>query len=805
MKNKLNFFVFIFVMFVLVGYCTAMSVQWDFDIDETSAKPTDTVRAKLWVKNENTICDIECSYRIYKTLNGELWSIGSIESFSKLREGREQTKYIDLSAPNTVGKMDYKLELFCWDSARLWPCDESMDEFKSDSVTYEPTGIDISAFTTPTSVSLDSCMQSTTVVLTVRNNGENSINCEYRTYDSSWQVLGGIYPDGSAQASSIKITADVARSMNTYPITIRCYDAYASGTATTSVTISYQPHPADAAIEEARNMINDANEEISRAEGEISRASNIGADTTSAYSYLSQAKSYISSANTDYNTAVSSYQSTSCDQALSQARSAKSAAQQAKSYATSAYNAANEALTELEREKIEASNRISSAQSKISEAQASIDRANSIINNATTILTTVYGEGKWERSTTLGMDAVQAEADVESAKAELDNAEQYISMANSAFNGGNYNLVKDNCDSAVDNALSAKSIADKAYNSLYATVQRANVAYTEMCDAQREIQTTNRIYIAMSEVVRSAKEQSDLSSVEATINECKSTVDEAEDYYSQSQNKFSAGYYEDSVNVAIKARDTAAEAHNRLDRVVENLRVTVEDTLDRRYSEIKSKIQMAKDKITEASNTYASNGDEISSAQEFIQKADMALKEAESMISNTKEITDFNEFPTAAANSFEKLNYAASMSIEAQNHAQNAINWGYATVGGATLAVVGTGGAGFMFWRRRKKKGVTKPEKTKLAKETPKKEKPVKKRVSIDEVAPKPVKTKEILFCPKCKKEVEDPTSKFCEECGSALEKKTIEEKIENICPVCGKEVNPSDKFCENCGAKLRE
>jgi len=792
--------IFVFIclyIYIYVNFCAATDIQWTFDISASVAKPTDNLNAKLWVKNNNDVCDIRCSYQLYRGSH----VIVSWTYLGHLKEHGEQTEYINIPAPNTVGSIIYTLELYCYDSAQFWPCDSSVQDRKQDSVSYQTSAPEISISVNPSSVSLDSCMTSTTVVVTVRNNGDYIVNCQYKGYDTNWYDMGSIYPGGSAQSSSIKITADVARSMNTYSIDVKCTDSYgSSSTDSTSVTIIYQPHPADAAIEEARNMINDAYNEISKAENEINKASNLGADTTSAYSYLTQAKSYITSANTDYNTAKSSYASTSCDQALTQAQSAKYYAQQAKTYATYAYNAANEAISEIEKEKTEASNRIISAQNKINEAQTSIDRADSIINNATTILTAIFGEGKWERSTTLGMDAIQAEADVESAKAELDNAKQYLSMANTEFNKGNYEMVRDNCDSAIDNALTAKNIADRAYNSLYSTVQRANVAYNEMSSAMKEIQTTNRIYNAMSEVVRSAKEHTNLSSVEAIINECKSMIDEGEDYYSQAQNKFSAGYYEDSVDLAIKARDAVAEAHNRLDRVVENLRVTVEDTLDRKYSEIESEIQAARDKINEASNTYASNGDEISVAQNFIQKAEIALKEAKSMISNVKQITDFNEFPTAAANAFEKLNQAASLTIEARNHAQSAINWGYATVGGAVLAAVGGAGAGFMYWRRKGETAI-KTKKDNLVKEKPTKKKTVDKGLSIEKIATKHIKTKDVLFCPKCKKEVDDSSANFCEECGSKLEKK----KIENACPVCGKEVSSSDNFCENCGAKLRE
>jgi len=184
-------------------------------------------------------------------------------------------------------------------------------------------------------------MKSTTVVAIVTNDGELQIRCEYQGYGGNWQNLGTISAGGSSQSSPMRLTAEIARSTNTYPINIRCTDSLGQmGTATTSVIISYTIHPADSAREDAKNSINDAKEKLGETEGKIKEAISVDVDVTNADASLKQANNYFTSAETDYNTAESSYAATDCDSAKSQYGNAKDNAEKAKEYATIAYNAA---------------------------------------------------------------------------------------------------------------------------------------------------------------------------------------------------------------------------------------------------------------------------------------------------------------------------------------------------------------------------------------------------------------------------------------------------------------------------------
>lgn len=51
------------------------------------------------------------------------------------------------------------------------------------------------------------------------------------------------------------------------------------------------------------------------------------------------------------------------------------------------------------------------------------------------------------------------------------------------------------------------------------------------------------------------------------------------------------------------------------------------------------------------------------------------------------------------------------------------------------------------------------------------------------------------IVCPKCGR-INNPGSRFCDQCGSPLVK---------ICPHCHAENNPGDSYCSKCGEKLDE
>ena len=62
-------------------------------------------------------------------------------------------------------------------------------------------------------------------------------------------------------------------------------------------------------------------------------------------------------------------------------------------------------------------------------------------------------------------------------------------------------------------------------------------------------------------------------------------------------------------------------------------------------------------------------------------------------------------------------------------------------------------------------------------------------------------------ICPQCGKKV-NPGSKFCIYCGAALEApaEQPEEKAEvKVCKTCGKPLEEGAVFCTNCGTKIED
>ena len=57
------------------------------------------------------------------------------------------------------------------------------------------------------------------------------------------------------------------------------------------------------------------------------------------------------------------------------------------------------------------------------------------------------------------------------------------------------------------------------------------------------------------------------------------------------------------------------------------------------------------------------------------------------------------------------------------------------------------------------------------------------------------------VICPMCGAQLPE-NSKFCDKCGTKIEKKIGGELV---CPNCGAQCKPDDRFCEKCGKNLQE
>lgn len=61
-----------------------------------------------------------------------------------------------------------------------------------------------------------------------------------------------------------------------------------------------------------------------------------------------------------------------------------------------------------------------------------------------------------------------------------------------------------------------------------------------------------------------------------------------------------------------------------------------------------------------------------------------------------------------------------------------------------------------------------------------------------------------VNICPNCGAEV-NRTSKFCDRCGTEMDRSVLQQSAQPVCPGCGEPVDADAVFCGNCGAKLKD
>jgi tetratricopeptide (TPR) repeat protein len=714
---------------------------------------------------------------------------------SCVRPGATTSFNAHLAMPSS-GQKKANIQLECYDFWALIGGDKCVDSYSySEALAnkysggaedqFGPRYFDLSCSkmqvtVTPSegSISLNSG-ESRDVSISVNNLGDNPIDCTY-----SGDSIGRI-SSGGTQSFYVNIKAPSSGSGTTsQSVSILCIDAETRQQAEKDATIrvTYSPNPCFAKIDAATSSYNTASTEIAGAnsaiQGSDSRCE--GTDKSEPMGYKNQAESVLLDAKGQLEKARSACSNGDSGNAISAAEDAKNKAEQARTYATQTKNAVEKAVADCLSGRKEASDLLKQADSNIRSAESWIERAESVVKNGTD----------------LGMDTHQEKADVETAKSTITNAKTYYQQASSYFDGKDYSMTKKDANEAITKTQDAENSAKKAYNSLFKTVEDANTAKNEMNTAASEIARADQIFSKLAVVVRNMKKNTDMSGTETQIIELRSKIESSRDYSSQAQNKFSAGYFSESVNLATSARDTAASANNRLSRLLEGLTVTVTDSLEKTAIAASAKIAEANSKTNEASATYAASGDEIASARKSIQQANTALQEAKTIISKAKETTDLSEFLALASDAFSKLENVTQMAEKSKTHAQNAINLGYATIGGGAAAVVGTGGVGFLYWKR-KNKGKDKDINTPKIKQTTMRfvEKTTPEAAHVD---------KKNLECPTCGVKTVKHKSKYCNDCGSQL-KEISKKKPNDQCEKCDAKIDPQDKFCQSCGNKVAE
>lgn len=445
---------------------------------------------------------------------------------------------------------------------------------------------------------------------------------------------------------------------------------------------------ADSAISTAITLIGEAQSLISSANSKIIEGSSLGADITQANGYLTSANTALSNAQTYLSSAQSSYSSSDYSSAKSSAQQSQTYANNAKNYANQAKSSAEQAIQQVSQEKIQASNRISDAVSAIDTARKEINKTESLINNATII----------------GMDTVQAEASIATARAKLESAEDYLRDANTEFDSDNYDLTISKANTAKIYAQEAESITSDAYTSLWAVYAVKREAASALVAADAAVSQMSEINTKMDYILRNMEKYGvDVTSTSDVLDETKTSIDSAEDSLSDAKNKLNAGYNSEAVSIAIASKSQADSAYNRLDTLASTLSFSIEDALEEAYNEIKSKLESAKGNVKGAEETYGADPDIIIAAQKDISDAETGLNDAKSkmdLVTSSESITTLVQNSETAFSALED----AELKISSANDKANAAKAGLVTIIGAGLAVAAAAGGGGFLYRRRKKK-----------------------------------------------------------------------------------------------------
>jgi len=606
----------------------------------------------------------------------------------------------------------------------------------------------------PSSLSLY-CGKSGNINVNIKNSGTNPISCSFLTNCPSCSLATntGTLPANSELPLVITVTApsQCTASTNNYVLTATCSDtsSQVQSAQSASFSISFTPNPCDSALSDARSAISDAQNAITNAQSKIREANNIGADITSSQASLNQANSQLSTAQTSLSTAQGSCNTGDTTNGVNQANSAKNSADQSKQYATTALNGAQQSITEFTKKKTEASNKISDANSAIDNTVIMINKAGDILDNATA-LSTVMPEALG------GLDLAAHKSNINTARAKIDQAKNYVTDAQTTFDQKNFDLAKSKADSASQLANDANNLATDSYTKINTVMSTLGEAAKAIMAANSEISQTDEILTKMDYVISSVEKWNViLTEAKDIVTTGKTNIDTAKDLLSQAKNRLQAGVSTESVTKAIEARDKAAEPANRLERIVSSISTNTQDALGRAYSDAESKVNAADTAVKDAQTTYMATQSEITAAQNDLANAKSQLSNASTAISDVKTATDLTTFLSKASLAFSALDNVKDKVNSATSHANAAKMGMYMTVGGVTAVGAGAAGGGFLYWKKRKK---TEKMKTEKGEE------------KVEEKKPKG-------------KEKEKPKGKFCKKCGTNLEKGV------KFCPKCGNKV----------------
>lgn len=531
--------------------------------------------------------------------------------------------------------------------------------------------------------------KSTYVSFQITSQDTRTLICYYSESGGSYQdIWDQIYQYGS-NSFEVHVSAPYSGSgTNTIPINVECtVGNYATTVKTASITLQYGPAPAKTAMQAAEDAIDTANDQIDTLDEAIKDAviqnPSLDAFLGDARAELASAQSAVSQAQDSLSSARGYYYDAQESTALSQANSAISSAQSVSKYVNDGQAEIARAKEAFKSEAGQAQLAISSASGSIGSAQSWIDRANGIIENATA----------------LGMDTKDQLAQVDTAKGLLENSQAYLESANYDISSSNYAQAKIDAASAQDNANQSEAKAKQAYESFASIMQACQVASEGMDAAQAEITNADEIYTRLASVVKNLPSEVNANNTAQDIETQRQKLDLAKNEYSNAQNQISAGYCNQSVDWAIKARNDAANASNMLERVAERMKDTISAALDASAKDAANTVENAKNATTSAGGTYGADSGKVAAAQQQLAEAQANLTLAQNTVLMAKGETNLGDFLDQSAQAFDQLSSVkttAQSSLNTANSAKTNILTGLWAWFAGILAACGVG---FMFWK----------------------------------------------------------------------------------------------------------
>ncbi len=632
--------------------------------------------------------------------------------------------------------------------------------------------------------------QSESITVNVKNNGATSITC-----DQGLSAIGV----SSSKSFTKTITAPSSGSgSKSETIDVTCSATSGSPvTESVTVTINYQTDPCVSALESARAMISDASKEINTADAKIKEANKIGSDVASATASLNQANSYYTSAQTKLSTAQSSCSSQDRTSGVSQADEAKNLALQAKTSAVTARSTSEKLIEDYNKIKIE-------AQNKVSDSNSGIDTANKRIGDADKKLS----EAIALQDTGL-IDMVQAKADVATAKSKIETANTYYKEASNLFAAGNFEGAKSKAQSAIGLADEAETLATSAYNDLDKKLSVLGECSKAILNANTEVSQMNEILTKMDYIIKNTEKWGvKLNDTKSVVITAKSNVDSSEDLLSQAKNRAASGSFSDCVDLANQARDKSAASRNRLDTMTESMSLSIQDTLEKAYADLNTKITSAEEEVQSAQNTYGATPNLNVDAQNDLSAAKSSLVQTSKDIESVKSATGLMPLLEKAEASFKSVELTQQKITSAIDNAKSAKMGLTKKIAVGAAVVAAAGGGGFLYYRSRKKR------KGKVHKEMPADEqtdKDEEKLSMLKQKAKKLIESENYSEAIGCYQKVLELNSEDKEAINNikVLTKRVNAKKSEEthlqgkkFCKSCGSKLNEHAKFCESCGEK---